>query len=128
MPSDEDAVGIERQCIWMKAGVINYKLCPHNYGCHLCAFDKALREKGVKKPGGVFKISWQDKLRKLAGPDRLCRHMLQGLVTYKICPNDYNCGTCEYDQMVQDRLGPTESAAWSDGTRDRSGGPLRLAA
>ncbi len=109
MPNEEEAVGIERQCIWMKAGVINYKLCPHNYGCHLCAFDKALREKGVKKPGGIFKISWQDKLRKLAGPDRLCRHMLQGLVTFKICPNDYNCGTCEYDQMVQDRLEATET-------------------
>jgi len=112
-----DEVKVERQCIWMKAGVINMKLCPYNYACHLCAFDKALRTKGVQRPGGRYNISWQDKLRKLNGPERFCRHMLQGHVSFKVCPNDYNCGTCEYDQMILDRLGD----AWEPELRKISG-------
>ncbi len=95
----------EPQCIWMRAGVVNYKLCPHNYGCYHCLFDKAIREKGVARAGSRYRKGWEDMLRRLPGTERWCRHMIQGLVTYKVCPNNYNCGTCEYDQMVQDRLG-----------------------
>jgi len=96
----------EPQCIWMRAGVVNYKLCPHNYGCYHCLFDKAIREKGVARAGGRYTRGWAEILRRLPGPERWCRHMIQGLVTYKVCPNNYNCGTCEYDQMVQDRMSP----------------------
>lgn len=96
----------EPQCIWMRAGVVNYKICPHNFGCYHCNFDKAIREKGVSRAGSRYTQGWAEILRRLPGTERWCRHMIQGLVTYKVCPNNYNCGTCEYDQMVQDRLSP----------------------
>jgi glycine cleavage system H protein len=37
-PGDE-----QNLCIWMTAGVISFKLCPFNYGCERCDFDKAMR-------------------------------------------------------------------------------------
>ena len=37
-----------------------------------------------------------------------CRHMLNGLVDYKICAHNYNCLRCSFDQMVADKI-----VAWS---------------
>ena len=31
---------LENECIWMKAGVINFKTCDQAYDCNDCAFDK----------------------------------------------------------------------------------------
>jgi len=33
----------ESPCIWMEAGIIDYKLCDHNYDCDHCPFDKIMR-------------------------------------------------------------------------------------
>ena len=98
------AVADGNECIWMKAGVINYKLCPYNYACNLCAFDKAMKEAGRLESSAARKVPWTERLRTLSGPEKYCRHMLQGLVSYKLCPHNYECGTCQYDQMVQDTI------------------------
>ena len=37
-PGDE-----QNLCMWMTAGVISFKLCPFNYDCERCDFDKAMR-------------------------------------------------------------------------------------
>jgi hypothetical protein len=43
----------EELCVWMKASVINFKLCDKTYDCLNCAFDKAMSEAwSVKPPGG----------------------------------------------------------------------------
>ena len=94
----------DQQCIWMKAGVINYKLCPYSYACNLCAFDKAMREAGRQTAPQKRRVPWTERLRTLSGPEKYCRHMLQGLVSYKLCPHNYECGTCQYDQMVLDSI------------------------
>ena len=48
----------EDECIWMKAGVVNFRLCDNAYDCNSCGFDKAmqkamnaLRESGEKVEG-----------------------------------------------------------------------------
>ena len=33
----------EKQCIWMSAGVISFKLCPINFDCEHCEFDAVMR-------------------------------------------------------------------------------------
>ena len=33
----------QNRCIWMTAGVISFKLCPLNYDCEHCDFDKVMR-------------------------------------------------------------------------------------
>ena len=41
-----------------------------------------------------------------------CRHMVNGLVDYKMCAHNYTCLRCSFDQMVADEL-VTWSAAQS---------------
>ncbi|GBC80965.1 Glycine cleavage system H protein [bacterium HR10] len=33
------------QCVWMLAGIVDYKLCDRDYECDHCPFDRALRER-----------------------------------------------------------------------------------
>ena len=37
------------KCIWMNSGVIDYKLCDHNFDCENCPFDKVIRNLCNKK-------------------------------------------------------------------------------
>ena len=39
------------KCVWMTAGVLNYRLCDREYDCDHCLVDAALRE-GKTPPGG----------------------------------------------------------------------------
>lgn len=39
------------RCVWMTAGVISFKLCPFNYDCENCDFDKVMRLQ--LRPSGV---------------------------------------------------------------------------
>jgi hypothetical protein len=34
----------EEECVWMKARVVNFKLCDHGHDCLNCPFDKAMHE------------------------------------------------------------------------------------
>jgi heterodisulfide reductase subunit A len=45
------------------------------------------------------------RLRKQVGADRRCRYMLMGMVSSKLCPNNYECRHCTYDQAMEYRLG-----------------------
>jgi DNA-binding NtrC family response regulator len=38
----KEIAGEEKPCIWMKAGVIAYRMCTSDYDCKNCAFDQAL--------------------------------------------------------------------------------------
>jgi len=45
----------EDQCVWMRARVVNFKLCNNTYDCADCAFDKAMSEawKPARDLGGT---------------------------------------------------------------------------
>lgn len=90
----------ENQCVWMKAGVVNFKLCENAYDCMTCPFDKAMSREVVSKPTAL--VSWREVKR--GGPffGRECRHMLTGRVQFKFCANNYECRTCEYDQLLDE--------------------------
>jgi predicted molibdopterin-dependent oxidoreductase YjgC len=45
------------------------------------------------------------QLRKLPGVERKCRYMLMGLVPSKLCPNNYDCAQCAFDQTMELRFG-----------------------
>jgi len=40
---DIDSGDAQNRCIWMTAGVISFKLCPFDFDCEHCDFDKAMR-------------------------------------------------------------------------------------
>jgi len=105
----------KKKCVWMEAGVVSYKLCDHNFDCSTCVYDHGMhdrvaryKEKVAIQPVAAipdkFTETWVDKMMQLPANRRKCRYMITGEVGHKICPNAYECGTCSYDQMMQERL------------------------
>ena len=45
------------------------------------------------------------QLKRQLGIHRKCRYMLMGAVSNKLCPNNYECWRCEYEQRTEYRLG-----------------------
>lgn len=97
---------LEDECIWMKAGVVNFRLCDNAYDCFTCGFDKGMRRAmGVKAPPGEKEgePGWMTYLRRAPGAERHCRHFLTGRIENpKICPMNYECYHCPYDQMLDE--------------------------
>jgi len=109
----------KKKCVWMEAGVVSYKLCDHNFDCSTCVYDHGMndrvaryKEKIATQPVAAtpdkFTETWVDKMMQLPANRRKCRYMITGEVGHKLCPNAYECGTCSFDQMMQERL-PTEA-------------------
>ncbi|MGC9196305.1 MAG: hypothetical protein ACP5IL_12745 [Syntrophobacteraceae bacterium] len=40
MPAPEQG---EKECVWMRAKVVNFKLCDRDFDCSGCHFDKAMK-------------------------------------------------------------------------------------
>lgn len=89
----------EEQCIWMKAGVVNFKLCNNSFDCTTCSFDKAMQE-AIKKDEARFR-SWRKEMLKKPHNEKICRYMMSGDVPVKYCTNAYDCSSCEFDQVMQ---------------------------
>jgi hypothetical protein len=45
------------------------------------------------------------RLRKRVGTERKCRYMLMGMVSSKLCPHNYECRSCPFDQAMEFRFG-----------------------
>jgi glycine cleavage system H lipoate-binding protein len=96
---------VENECIWMKAGVVNFRLCDNAYDCNTCAFDMGMRKtlkSGNKKSDHTD--GWAESLRSRYRDEPLpCRHALTGrAASTKICPYNYECYHCPYDQWLDD--------------------------
>jgi glycine cleavage system H lipoate-binding protein len=98
---------VEDECIWMKAGIINFRLCDNAYDCYNCPFDKGMQrtigtgdkvERKKREPG------WVEYLQgRYQGAERPCRYALTGRIDApKICPMNYDCFHCAFDQMMDD--------------------------
>ncbi|MEM5790389.1 MAG: glycine cleavage system protein H [Syntrophobacteraceae bacterium] len=107
--------GADDKCIWMEAGVIDYKLCNNYYNCHTCGFDKAMKTAADRNAGTVRTegdlpsgkksiVTWREKMKRKSGLNRKCRHSLSGRAPFRLCPHDYECSSCAFDQMLEDGL------------------------
>lgn len=94
----------EKPCIWMKAGVIAYRMCTRNYDCKNCEFDQAIMDQSGTYVESPLVVKAIEKLRQLPASERKCRYMLTGDFTYKICSNNYECWHCAVDQYIQDKI------------------------
>lgn len=105
----------KKKCVWMEAGVIDYKICDNNFDCNSCHFDRSMTQTAeanlaLRKAGRLPRgkkgqiIPWQDKMRQRSGLQQECRHMLTQRVPAYFCGNNYNCSTCPFDQMLEDQL------------------------
>lgn len=92
----------DHPCIWMQAGIAKKKSCNNFFDCTNCRYDASMNK--MAKAGKH--LSWQDALRNRDSRDRTCRHTLTGRTGTRICPMNYNCGRCDFDQCFEDTLGP----------------------
>ena len=98
-----------RECVWAKAGVVSYRLCTLNYKCDQCEFAQTMIDReasgAAREDAGVGALL--EKLREKAASERQCRYMLSGDVSFKLCPNTFQCYRCSFDQAIQDKLDQT---------------------
>lgn len=92
----------EKECIWMKAGIVTFKICNNAFDCIACPFDKAMQKAMDRTSERKGKYSrWGERLRD--GGRRPCRHSLSGRIEApKICPMNYECYHCQFDQMLDE--------------------------
>ena len=106
---------VQDECIWMKAGVVNLRLCDRNYDCINCTFDSSMakivsenrqnRSAGLQLKTKKDRMkSWRELFNDLDASQRTCRHMLSGRVDYKICPNAFECHKCEFDELIESEV------------------------
>jgi glycine cleavage system H lipoate-binding protein len=90
----------------MKAGIVSFRICDNAYDCYTCPFDLGMRKAmNIETPRGKeANPEWARSLRnKYKGTERPCRHALTGRIDApKICPIDYECYHCSYDQMLDE--------------------------
>ena len=85
-------------CIWMQAGVVEFKSCNNYYDCTSCKYDLGMKMKAAKGQ----QISWQDAMRRKEGLERVCRHSLTNRIAKRACAYDYQCSSCDFDQFFED--------------------------
>jgi len=98
---------VVNECIWMKAGVVNFRECDNSFDCTTCPFDRGMRKTmGISDQLKTEQTAprWVEHLqRKYSGASRPCRHALTGRVDDpKICSLNYECYHCAFDQMLDE--------------------------
>ena len=98
---------LEDECIWMKAGIVNFRLCDNVYDCYNCPFDKGMRhtiDSGQQIETSRKEPAWVEQLKtRYQGAERPCLHALTGRVDApKICTLNYECFHCTFDQMLDE--------------------------
>ncbi|MBW1751699.1 MAG: hypothetical protein JRJ46_01040 [Deltaproteobacteria bacterium] len=96
---------LEDRCIWMKAGIINFRSCDYDNGCYNCPFDHAMRSAMGEKdtPERMEKqANWVSQLQKrykvAAKP---CIHFKSGRIeSPKECAGNYECYACHVHEML----------------------------
>jgi glycine cleavage system H lipoate-binding protein/ferredoxin len=73
-------------------------------------------------PTGHIQMEAQTKKRwrkEVGEGQRLCRYSRMGLISYKVCPNNFDCATCDVDQRLQEEFGTHPILALAPGLRRR---------
>ncbi len=98
---------VEDECIWMKAGIVNFKMCDNVYDCRTCPFDKAMQK--AVKAGRYTGVAgdgsgWAQNLNAMyTWTENPCRHVLTGRIkSPKTCVMNYECYHCEFDQQLDE--------------------------
>lgn len=94
---DKDA-SVAHPCLWMQAGVVEFKNCNNFYDCTSCKYDRGM-QKQVEK--GKH-LSWQDAMRRKPSLERVCRHTLTRRIERRACAYNYECSTCDFDQFFEE--------------------------
>ena len=64
-----------------------------------------------------------NRFKKQVATERKCRYMVMGMVASKLCPNNYDCAHCSFDQTAEYRFGTHPTFAITAATRNVGGTP-----
>ena len=92
-----------KECLWMRMGMVAYRICTNDYNCITCEFDQMMEEKMASGETPELDAALE-KFKQLAGNQRLCRYAIKGEVSHRICSRLFQCATCEFGQMMEDAL------------------------
>ena len=92
-----------KECVWMKLGIVSYRLCTLNYDCLTCEFDQMTQEKMASWEAPELDAALE-RFKELPGNQRLCRYALTGSISYRLCTRLFQCSTCEFSQTMEDAL------------------------
>jgi len=92
-----------KECLWMRMGMVGYRLCTRNYDCITCEFDQMMQEKIASGEAPELEAA-PERFKELPGAQRLCRYAIKGDVSYRVCSRLFQCVTCEFGQMMEDAL------------------------
>lgn len=92
----------ENTCLWMAAGVVEFKNCNNFYDCVTCRYDQGM----LKQVEKGKTASWQDAMRRRPDLERVCRHSLTSRIPRRLCAFDFRCATCDFDQFFEDVWAP----------------------
>jgi CheY-like chemotaxis protein len=99
-PAEEE---IASPCIWQQAEVVKKRMCTVGYQCNSgCSFHAAMMKKEKNRTDPRIQ-PFLDKLTALPGKNQ-CRYTMSGDVSFRVCPNLYHCGNCEFHQQCQDEV------------------------
>jgi len=90
-----------KHCLWMKMGMVSYRLCTNNYDCLNCDFDQMMQEKLASGETPELDEALA-RFNELPGNQRLCRYALKGDISYRLCTRLFQCSTCEFGQIMDD--------------------------
>jgi glycine cleavage system H lipoate-binding protein len=108
----EKVMASKKSCIWVDAGVIQFKLCDKDFDCQTCEFDRAMTEAAVKElarrqsarnpVAQTLKTApWETKMHQRFGERRQCPLMKTNL-----------CHQCSFDELLEEQfdffLAPTQ--------------------
>ncbi len=102
------------ECVWMQAEVVSRKFCKEDYNCPHCHYDRVMQsiaeENRELKRSGIIPggkrgriVSWKEKLLAMPLPKRPCIHHMKGCIEFRMCHNEYRCGSCDFDQFFDDQ-------------------------
>ncbi len=100
----EKIIESKKRCIWMDAGVIQFKLCDRDFDCRSCPFDQAMTESAIQhlahrelaaKPAAqkLKTVAWESKMRQRFGERRKCPLMRSNL-----------CHQCSFDELLEEQF------------------------
>jgi len=92
-----------KECLWMRMGMVSYRICTNDYNCVTCEFDQMMQEKMASGEAPELEAALQ-RAKELPGNQRLCRYALKGDVSYRLCTRLFQCATCEFGQTMEDAL------------------------
>jgi glycine cleavage system H lipoate-binding protein len=104
MSMAEKIIESKKRCIWMDAGVVQFKLCDNDFDCLSCQFDRAMNESASRQiaqrqqaenPAAqkVKTMPWEDKMHKRFGERRKCPLMKSNL-----------CHQCSFDELLEEQF------------------------